>query len=407
MMKLRVLADARFTCQCCAQCCRGWHVELLAGESERITKLKWPAGDPLERSPAMFQHAGKVYLPHQVDGSCVFLNTTSGLCRIHEQFGLETKPLGCQLYPFRIVPTFAGEASVTFRYDCPTVRENRGAPMLESLVELKRFEKQLVLPENFDRSVMGSFDEPQIEAVCDFVGTLLGGFDRNEDRALFISIVCDWLGEIAPQKLDRAALAGAFLELKKRVQSAVAAPARRPGLIHRLAFRTLLGIYLRRDEDVLNGHASRFTRLISMFCFVLGFGSFRGLGVSHPVGKLSRAGWFASTIPAPSVDVSALHWHMIRAKLESFQFMGSANPGHNFLSGLRSLALLYPLMLAAAKYRAGNRGSASIDSSDIDYAVAAIEHSFGRGAMLRLPFARSLETFLLETSAFGRLVRTI
>jgi Fe-S-cluster containining protein len=382
-------------------------VELLAGESERIEKLKWPAGDPLERTPAMFRHAGNVYLPHQADGSCVFLNASNGLCRIHEHFGMEIKPLGCQLYPFRIVPTFKGEASVTYRYDCPTVRQNQGAAMAESLPELKRFAERLVLPEHFGEQACGGFDREQIEAVCEFLGTLLNAFDRNDQRALFINSLCDWLDEIPPEELDRPKLAGAFVELKKRVQSALSGSPRPLGLLHRVAFRTLLGIYLRRDEDVLNGHASRLGRLFSMYAIVAGFGSFSGLGVSHPKGKLRFAGLFQAKIAPPEVSVSALHWRMIRAKLESFQFMGSANLGHDFVAGLRSLALLYPLVLAAAKYRAGNRGVMSIDQSDIDYAVAAIEHSYGRGAVLHLPFARSLEKFLLEPAGFVRLLQTV
>jgi hypothetical protein len=355
----------------------------------------------------MFEHAGKVYLPHRPDGSCVFLNASSGLCRIHEQFGMETKPLGCQLYPFRIVATFKGEASVSFRYDCPTVRRNDGAPMAESLPELKRFAAKLGLPPNFDETTMGAFNREQIEAVCEFVGTLITAFDRNDERALFLAGLCDWLGETSWADVDRPKLAGIFKDLKARVQSAVASSPRRSGLLHRVAFRTLLGMYLRRDEDILNGHADRLRRLVSMCAIVLGFGSFSGLGVKHPRGTLSRASLFKRRIAPPDVLIGALHWQMIRSKLDSFQFMGAANPGHDFLTGLRSLALLYPLVLAAAKYRAGNRGSAVVDEGDIDYAVAAIEHSFGRGAMLRLPFARSLERFVLDPAAFRRLLQTL
>lgn len=406
-MKLSILSHANFTCQCCAKCCRGWHVELLAGESERIAKLQWPTGDALARTPEMFHHAGKTYLPHQADGSCVFLNAASGLCRIHEKFGLEAKPLGCQLYPFRIVPTFNGEASVGLRYDCPTVRKNQGVPIANEAAELKRFADRLVLPESFDVLVTGPYEREQIEAVCEFLSTLMNAFDRNDQRSLFIVSICDWLGEIQPEQLDRMALAGLFVELKKRIVPATAAPARRVGLLQRVAFRALLGLYLRRDEDILNGQASRFGRLIAMLRVVLGFGDLSGLGISHPEGSLGRARLFQPTIPPPSVEVSALHWRMIRAKLESFQFMGSANPGHHFLSGLRSLALLFPLVLACAKYRAGNRGSAVVEESDIDFGVAAIEHSYGRGAMLRLPFARSLEKFLLDPAVFGRLVRSV
>ncbi len=144
-----------------------------------------------------------------------------------------------------------------------------------------------------------------------------------------------------------------------------------------------------------------------MIAFVLGRGGFHGLGVSHPKGSLRRAGLFKQTIDVPSVSITALYWQMVRAKLGSLQFMGSANPGHDFLEGLRSLALLYPLVLAAAKYRAANRGSMAIEESDIDYAVGTIEHSFGRAAILRLPFGRSLESFLLEPTALRRILRTV
>jgi Fe-S-cluster containining protein len=380
---------------------------LLAGEKEKIEALKWPQGDPLARARGMFHHAGKTYLPHQSDGSCVFLNASNGLCRIHEQFGLEAKPLGCQLYPFRIVPTFKGEATIGLRYDCPTVRKNEGSPVAESLPELRRFAQRLVLPEAFDSKITGPFEGEQIEAVCEFLATLLNAFDRNEQRAMFITSLCDNLMDIPAAEVDRPALARMFGPIKQRISSVSASGGRPPGLIHRAAFRTLLGIYLRRDEDVLNGHARRFSRLMAMFLLVFGMGGFNGLGISHPKGKLRKARLFKSKTDAPTIAAGAPHWRMIQAKLESLQFMGSANPGHDFLAGLKSLALLWPLVLAAAKYRAGNRGSIVVGESDIDYGLGAIEHSFGRGAMLRLPFARSLETFLLEPAAFRRLLQTI
>jgi hypothetical protein len=98
---------------------------------------------------------------------------------------------------------------------------------------------------------------------------------------------------------------------------------------------------------------------------------------------------------------------MVATKLMSLHFMGAANHGRNLLAGLRSLALLYPLVAAAAKYRAGNRNSAVVEPEDVDYAVGVIEHSFGRSAVLKQAFARSLEKFFLEPAMFVRLVRTI
>jgi hypothetical protein len=48
-----------------------------------------------------------------------------------------------------------------------------------------------------------------------------------------------------------------------------------------------------------------------------------------------------------------------------------------------------------------------MDSTDIDYGVAAIEHSFGRSALLAQPFIRTLETFLLRRDQFVRLLRAV
>jgi hypothetical protein len=98
---------------------------------------------------------------------------------------------------------------------------------------------------------------------------------------------------------------------------------------------------------------------------------------------------------------------MVRNRLESFQFMGSANGGVDFLEGLRSLALLYPLVLAAARYSCVSRGAGELASSDVDYAVTAIEHSFGRQPMLHTRPMRSLQRRLVQPSTFARLVQGI
>jgi hypothetical protein len=145
--------------------------------------------------------------------------------------------------------------------------------------------------------------------------------------------------------------------------------------------------------------------MLAMIAFVFGFGSFRGLGLFHPAGGLRRARLFKGG-PMPSVETFALLWRLMRNKLDALQFMGAANGGRDFMTGLRSLALLYPLVLAAARHHAATRGSQEIDASDVDYAVTAIEHSFARAAVLGQPFVRSIERLLWERGALVRLVRT-
>ena len=404
-MRLQILPDERFSCRSCTDCCRRWYVELFDGEAEKIEKLSWPAGDPLRDRKGLIRHGGKTYLVHESDGACVFLNRGNNLCRIHEQFGVEAKPMACRLYPFQMAPTFAGELSVTARYDCPTVRKNQGDAHTQALGLLEQYAKKGAEARGFDEATRCHLERDQIAAVAEFVSTLIGGFSRNEQRAMFILYLCDVLALTAADELDREALASVFGPMKADIE-APAKPAGRPGLIHRIAFRTLLAQHLRRDEDILDRRAGRLRRLISMAAFVCGFGGFRGLGVHHPAGSLRRARLFKGEA-RPSVETCQLLWRLVRNKLDSFQFMGQANGERDFLTGLRSLALLYPLVLAAARHHAASRASANVEAQDMDYAVPAIEHSFGRSAVMGFSSMRSLEKLLLDRKSFGRLIQTL
>jgi Fe-S-cluster containining protein len=405
-MKLAVLPNENFSCRSCTDCCRRQMVELFAGEPEKIEKFIWPAGDPLIGVNPFQRHGGKTYFAHRPDGSCVFLNQTNGLCRVHEEFGPEAKCIACRIFPFQITPTFAGEASISARYDCPTVRRNEGEPHAASLPLLRKFTDKWVPGEGFDEATRCRLDRNQIEAVAEFLSTLMNGLATNPQRALFIPFLCDVLSTTAPDQLNRQSLATAFVPLKKLIEAATEGVTSPPGIIHRAAFRTLLGLHLRRDEDILDGRASRVKRLFAMIAFVFGFGSFRGLGLFHPAGGLRRAQLFKSG-PVPDVETFALLWRLIRNRLDALQFMGAANGGRDFLTGLRSLALLYPLVLAAARHHAATRASKAIDAGDVDYAVTAIEHSFARAAVLGQPFVRSIERLLGERGALARLVRTV
>lgn len=406
-MKLHVLADERFTCQSCTSCCRSWFVELMPGEEEKIRALRWPANDALAGAQIILKHGGKTFLGRQDDGACVFLNQANGLCRIHEQFGVEAKPLGCRMFPYQVAPTFKGEASIIARYDCPTVRQNLGAAHADELPALRQLSARLGASEGFDETTACHLQREQIQAVSDFLATMIMGFPTSPERAIFIACLCDVLEQTDVSEVNREALGQIFGGLKKVVQETAAAPARRPNWLALMAFRALLGLYLRRDEDVLLGRAGRIGRMAALTKVVLGIGSFRALGLSHRPGKLRRAGLFKKPLEPGDPAVFSLFWRMVRNRLESFQFMGPANSGRDFLAGLRSLALLYPLVFAAAKFSAANRGAQQIEADDVDYAVTAIEHSFGRLPVLNQAMTRSIEKLLMDRNTFVRLVKTV
>ena len=407
-MKLLVLSDERFTCSACGACCRKWLPELGPGERESVQALQWPANDPLASAKKILHHGGKSYLARRTDGACIFLNESNGLCRIHEQFGYEAKPLGCQVFPFQIKPSFENEATVLGRYDCPTVRKNQGAEHRDALPQIRRWTQKIDLSGSFDEATRCHLEREQIQAVCEFVGTMLQGFGRDDQRALFIAFLCDVLAQTSADEIDREALAGTFAGLKRLVEAVSEdAAVKRPGWFARMSFRTLLGLYLRRDEDVLTGLAGRFGRVIALVRVVLGGGNFHALGLEHPAGKLRLARLFKGTLQPDAPDAFAVFWRMIRIRLDSFQFMGQGNNGRNFIDGLRSLAMLYPLVRAAAKYNAAVRGGERIEAIDVDYGATVIEHSFGRLAVLNQGMTRSIDTLLMDSKMFPRLVRTV
>jgi hypothetical protein len=287
------------------------------------------------------------------------------------------------------------------------VRQNAGASHAEALPELRQLAKKMQFPGFFDQATTCNLDRDQTYAVCEFAATLIHAFGRNDQRALFLIALTDFLSTLSSDELNREAMGSAFAQMKQGVETVSSVPAKKTGWFTRLAFRTYLGFHLRRDEDVLDGRAGRFQRLWAMVALVAGFGSFSGLGVVHPTGKLGRAKLFGPHLPCGDPAIFELHWRMIATKLLSLHFIGAANFGRDLLAGLRSLALMYPLVVATAKYRAGNRGSTTIETEDVDYAVGMIEHGFGRSPVLAQSFARSIEKLLLEPEIFLRLVRTI
>jgi Fe-S-cluster containining protein len=406
-MQLQVLAGENFTCQSCTNCCRNWFVELMPGEEEKVVGLEWPAGDPLGGVKPTLRHGGKVFLTRRADGACLFLNEANGLCRIHERFGAEAKPLGCRVFPYQIAPTFKGEATVIGRFDCPTVRRNEGVPHAAELPTLRRLAGRLGMSEGFDEDTAYHLERDQIQGVADFVGTMMMGFKTGEERALFIAYLCEVLAQTDAGELNRETLGAVYGGLRRVVENAAAAEARRPNWFSRVAFRTLLGLYLRRDEDVLLGRAGRVGRAVALMKVAMGVGTFRGLGLSHRAGKVRAARLFKAGPELGDAEVFALLWRVMRNRLESFQFMGPANNGKDFLEGLRSLALLYPLVVAAAKFSAASRGAKRIEEEDVDYAVTVIEHSFGRLPVLREGMVGSIEKLLMGQGRFVRLVRNV
>ena len=138
----------KFTCSCCAHCCRGFLVPVTQKERNAIADLRdWPSELKVQQIYIRTQLAGPAgyALAKRPDGRCVFLDSDN-LCLIHKRYSPAAKPIACQLYPFVFTPT-ADQLPIALRFDCPAVCKNQGQLLTEYQQQLQTFADQLI-PKN-------------------------------------------------------------------------------------------------------------------------------------------------------------------------------------------------------------------------------------------------------------------
>lgn len=390
-LKLHILDDKRFTCQCCGECCRYLHVQLLETDIQRIDKLNWPSEKPYGDMAYYMDHEGRQFLRHRDNGYCVFFNEANNHCHLHEQFGEVTKPIGCRLYPFRLYRTLGETVTVMPRHECPSVRKNVGSryqasELMKLSADLLDDQKPLSMQQRCE------LDEDQIQAIVDFLVALLPTQHTPVHKAVFLYGLCDWLAHQPVSELTRESLAHLYQPLSDHVQQWVSEKQnRRLPAIGRYAFANLLAMYLRRDEDVLDRRVGRMKRALKILLFGLGLASVNDLGTVYQAGGNNSHVMYAKPLHAIS-DLNRMD-ELVKTRLKTLGFMGKANHNMDLLDGLRSLCMLYPLLIGTAKL------FANADES-MDMAVGAIDHAFGISPALRLSAAHRLVGQLLAPDTF-------
>ncbi len=142
--------DQHFTCGRCGRCCRRATVAVTDAEAasyrtahvgrwfrERADGSKGTTDDPFEPIDG---HPGLLQIRKRDDGACGFLSP-GGLCRIHEELGVDRKPLACRVFPFRFHPIDGAPADVvvTTSFACPTIVADDGAALRSQAHELNAF----------------------------------------------------------------------------------------------------------------------------------------------------------------------------------------------------------------------------------------------------------------------------
>ncbi|MBM4006755.1 MAG: YkgJ family cysteine cluster protein [Planctomycetes bacterium] len=413
-MRLPVLMPAipeqRYSCHGCGECCRDFTIELRGEDFERVAAQGWERelGEPF-----WIDFAGRRWLRQREDGACVFLGE-GGKCGIHARFGLEAKPIACQLFPFTFAPG-PMDARVGVSFACGSVRRSLGAGLPTHLQEVRRM--QASLPEASAREqsadlgsgLAGSLEECEIVAQrldrwlaehalapnirwegFMFLSQSLRNADLARVRGERLGELLDTLAAHAPAELQA-------LEVKS--------PSRR-------ANRMLRQAVFARVEDPKIGSLMRVGRLRSVLSqwrrsrtWASGRGVAPGIAgwpAVHFSGVQQVRGLFAGS---ESSQIDELFQRWIRASILGGRAWGSGLYGLPVNEGVAFLALnvLCAAWLARAHASALGRDAPTLEDASV--AVGRVDRSSGRARWLGSRGERLRVQWLAHTASLLSLAR--
>lgn len=129
---LHIPEGINFDCTGCGNCCFHWPVPATAQDVERITSLVAASGSsPRFRKLNSTADKLKAFthsLEKGADGRCQYLDENLR-CQLHKDFGAESKPAMCQLFPYTFTLTPSG-AYASLSFASTGVLLNSGTPLI-------------------------------------------------------------------------------------------------------------------------------------------------------------------------------------------------------------------------------------------------------------------------------------
>ncbi len=408
--RIETPAIQNWSCHGCTACCRGgMMIELSEEEKRRIEKQGWTKADGVEPATMIVAEKGHFRLGHQSDGACVFLDA-AGRCRIHSRFGEPAKPRACRLYPLTLHPV-AKKLVVGLRFSCPSAAANAGQPLADQLPALREL-AELVVPDGFvGFPAPAILQAPGLEwpDFMRFVAWLDKTMSAEKQPvALKLQRALHWLGEVEKAEFDQLCgreadeILGVLAQhASAELASAAEAPAG-PTRMERLLFRTLVFTYARRDsmQDLHAGPGYRARMLWSMFRMAAALGRVPDLIAGWK--RVRFAAIETSFGPLPS-GAEATLTRFFRVKIQSLHFCGRAFYGMPLIAGFQNLALLYPVIIWLARWRASAEERWSLTDEDIQRAISLADHHHGYSPILAAPWSRRRVGLLAQRDGISKL----
>lgn len=415
MLPLQLPTIQNWSCHNCGGCCTQHLIEVTEEERQRIRSQNWTPADGIPAGQSLFEwHAGpwwkkRYRLAHRTDGGCVFLDD-KGLCRIHAKFGEPAKPLACRIYPYAFHPQ-GKSVTVSLRYSCPSVVKNLGRTLQQQSSDLKTLEK-LVVPEGVDR-----IPPPALSPGSHVDWPVFRRFVLNLDQILaqpqtpfLVRLIQSlaWTNLVQQARFDglsdqklheflqlvTAAVQVEFAELPKEMPE--------PSRVGRMYFRLAAAQYARKDTvaDLQGGWSARWKLLRAVLRFSKGNGDVPPLqpgfesvpfaGLEQPCGPLS-----------PEADESLTRY--LRVKVQGLHFCGRAFYDVPFAEGFASLALIIPVTLWLARWRARSQHRTAWTLDDLQFALTVADHHHGFSPAFGQTASRRRIRFLMTSGDLTRL----
>ncbi len=394
----------QFDCVRCGRCCRGWHVALSEKEVEQLRANKTPGtpdGDPVMHID------GHPYVAHRPDGACAYLDTEKSLCLLELASGHAAKPLGCRVYPLNLVTVLPGAVSCGVRFDCPAIQQGTGRPLEARRGEIMGFMAEMGFDGTLDLRPLVDLKPATIKLLADFFAeTATSGDADPATGSLALMLAANNLAPLGEAFLnDGSTMRDVLPQLQKKFRdnaSALLQSATPAGATDRSLFRLWLAGCLRCDEELVGKpFTSRIHRTLHLARISLGGGSLRALGSDHPDTPPPS---FTPPSTAPASDVWAPWRRWMDGRLRTLQFFGRAWYGGTFFEGATALAAASALVIAAARAHVAARGEPTTTLGDVEYAVGAVDHGFGRSALHLKWHQRFLENRFLNETAYSSIL---
>lgn len=414
-LQLQLPTIQNWNCHNCGGCCKQHGIFITDEERRRIESQHWeetqdlPAGiNPIVTDSSLWgkkQHR----LAQQSDGSCVFLDER-GLCRIHGKFGEEAKPLACRIYPYAFHP-HGDEVAVSLRFSCPSVTQNLGTPIPRQKQEIRKI-AELVVPAGHRRSqppIISGKNRLNWDETLSIVQSLDGSMGEEETPvALKLLRSLFWLNLIGQTNFQniRGERIDELLEILTEAAPAEIAELpepEQPVNVAMMQFRLLAGQYARKDtfasmDTSLQGRWKQFKAATQLSS---------GKGLTPIMQEELGAVPFEElehSCGALTAESEELFTRYYRIKIQGMHFCGPAFYDISVVEGFQALALVYPVTLWLARWRAVTHQRKTILADDIREALQIVDHQHGYSPVLGSWGARKRVQTLASSGNLNRLI---